>query len=78
MLAETVKFPLTLSTKAVFTFIVPIATKPIILLQRSDSAIESTRGDSSVHHPADTRRRLSLRRSESASRLLRWCLCIAD
>ena len=41
ILAETVKFPLTLSTSAVLTFIVPIATKPIILLHLSDSAIES-------------------------------------
>jgi len=41
MLAETVKFPLTLSTIAVLTFIVPIATKPINLLHLSDSAMAS-------------------------------------
>ena len=41
MLAETVKFPLTLSTSAVLTFIVPIATNPIILLHLSDSAMAS-------------------------------------
>ena len=41
ILADTVKFPLTLSTSAVFTLMVPIATKPMILLHLSFSAIAS-------------------------------------
>ena len=40
-LADTVKFPLSLSTRAVLTLIVPIATKPMTLLHLSFSAIES-------------------------------------
>ena len=41
ILADTVKFPLTLSTRAVFTLMVPIATKPMILLHLPFSAIAS-------------------------------------